>query len=382
MRIVQIGLFPTDVNCIKGGVEASVYGLSKALTMAGHQVFVFDLPRHATVADKEENLAGISVFRYKNTARNFFSFSRISGYLSGIKLINPASCHIHSSSLFCFLLYLLLRLKKQKCVVTIHGLAYIEKRNRWRQKKSVSNFMRYVYQSAIEFLFLSSCPEIIVDTAYVDHEIQNWKRSGKILRMPVCHVIPQGVDARFYSTNRHPVRNQLLAVGAFTKRKGHLLLIKAMRDVVNAIPEAKLTITGVSNQPSYLESLRQEIVSLNLTSSVTLIPNASQDTIIQLYENAAIFALHSEEESQGIVLCEALATGLPIVSTSVGGIPYVVKHSKNGLLCEYGDYQTFASHIVYLLENDSIRDSISSENRKESGLYDWTKIAGKILKFY
>ena len=63
-----------------------------------------------------------------------------------------------------------------------------------------------------------------------------------------------------------------------------------------------------------------------------LLQNASREEIQYQYSKASLCALHSEEESQEIVFCEAMATGISIVATKVGGIPDVVKNNRNGLL--------------------------------------------------
>lgn len=382
MKIIQIGSFPLDSQHIKGGVEASVYGLSQALIQLGHQVTVLDLPRKQSFSQVDEKIEGVEVQRFRIKGANIFSFIRIPAYLISIKKLKTEVCHIHSSSLFCFLLYLILTLQKKKILVTIHGLAHIEKKNQLQQRKSLSNYFKYFYQSTIEFIFLSLCHSIIVDTEYVKKQIENWRRTGKIWRMPVCHVIPQGIDPLYFDIERSPVGCKLLSVGAFNKRKGHLLLIKAMAEVVQRFPDCILTIAGVSNQSSYLEAMRNEIDLEGLRKHVFLYPNTAFDELLALYMQASIFGLHSEEESQGIVLCEAMAMGLPVVSTKSGGIPYVVEDGKNGLLSDYGNYRDFANHIVSLLEDENKRISMSMINRTEALKYDWLHIAEEIYSLY
>ena len=95
-----------------------------------------------------------------------------------------------------------------------------------------------------------------------------------------------------------------------------------------------------------------------------------------------MFALHSEEESQGIVFAEAMAAGLPIVATNSGGIPYVVHDDDNGIFCMYGDVDAFASNMDSLLSDETSRNLISARNTEEAKKYNWANIANEIVKVY
>ena len=97
---------------------------------------------------------------------------------------------------------------------------------------------------------------------------------------------------------------------------------------------------------------------------------------------ADIFVLHSEEESQGIVFAEAMAVGLPIVATNVGGVPDVVKKGRNGLLSNYSDVDAFANDIVLLLQNETLKAQMSLHNKADASNYNWSVITNRILKIY
>ena len=97
-----------------------------------------------------------------------------------------------------------------------------------------------------------------------------------------------------------------------------------------------------------------------------------------MYGKSHVFVLHSQEESQGIVFAEAMATGLPVVATRVGGVPDVVEDGKSGLLVDFSDVDSFAGAILELLRDNQYWENMSIRARELSRQYDWGLIANKI----
>ena len=382
MKIFQIGSFPLDASCIQGGVEVSIYGLSMELAKT-NQVIIIDIPRFEIKRDSIEKNAEITIYRFSSTnQRNFTTIFRLKRILSIIRMQKPQLCHIHTTSLFSLICYICLRFLHFPCLVTVHGLAHIEKRNIWHKNKNFKNLLKYWTRSLIEFLFLSICPIIIVDTQYVANAIKDYKKQGKILRTPIFKVIPQGVNSDFFRLEKSIEKNHLLAVGAMTRRKGHLNLIEAMKNVKLQIPHFQLSIAGVLSDADYYQLMQKSIIENNLENNIQVYINASFKKIKTLLSSSEIFVLHSEEESQGIVFCEAMAAGKAIVATSVGGVPYVVENNVNGLLCDFGDIDTFATNLIYLMQNKSQRIKMEQNNEDLAKKYDWKIISVEIRNVY
>jgi len=382
MKIVQIGPYPMDVECIKGGVEASVYGLANELSK-GHEVFVFDVPREEIKESYKTPIGKLIVYRFNRLGKsNNSSLLSVIGYLKEIKLIEPDVCHIHTSNLFAFVLYLLLRTSGLKVVVTIHGLAHIEKRNEYKKNKGIRTFLKYFYQSLVEFVFLSMCRSIIVDTEYVASAIRKYKEEHKIWRLPEMAVIPQGINERFFDITDNAQPFELLSVGAFTKRKGHDKLVDVVLQLKDEFPAIKLNIVGVKSDVAYFYFLQKKIFECGLEQHIFLHPNTSLDQVYSFYSTASVFVLHSEEESQGIVFCEAMAAGKPIVATNVGGVPWVVKNGVNGFLSDHGDVVLFACNVSKLISNFDVRLALNRINRKRSFLYSWQLTSDTLMSLY
>lgn len=382
MRITQIGPYPLNYDCPMGGVEASVYSLTKELSKE-NQLFVIDIPRKSITTDKIEENANIKVFRiFSRSSSNLLSIFRLRKVLSLIRNIKPEICHIHTSCFYMLFIYILLKYSRIPVVVTIHGLIHKEKKNLWKRKHSFNNLIKYILGSLTESIFLSICPFFIVDTQYVADTLVVYKKQLKILRLPVSIVIPQGVQEDYFQIANNPISHHLLSVGAFTERKGHLHLINSMSKIKSTYPNFSLIIAGSLSDNKYFNLLQNRISELRLESNIRLIPNASSIEILNLFHNSETFILHSEEESQGIVFCEAMAAGMPIVATNSGGIPWIIKNGINGLLSDYGDIDTFADNLISLLKNDALRHNISKNNRLKSNNYHWSNISNEITVVY
>ena len=375
--IVQIGPFPLSSNHIQGGVEASVFGLAKALS-ATHEVHVFDTPRIGgnQVTEKIET---VIVHRFCNSGeRQFAAGQQVALMAKEIQSLHPEICHIHGTSLFAWLMYRTLKKKMLPVIVTVHGLVRIEKLNALKKRISVKRLFQYLYQGWVEKRFLSHLPVAIVDTEYVKEKVNQYP----IRRKPVMHVIPQGIDEAFFSLNCSKDSPTILSVGAIGERKGHLFTLKAFELARDRGMDACRVIAGTIADKQYLERLQNTIAQSKCKAQVSLFTDLSDEALKQWYEKAHLFALHSEEESQGIVFAEAMAAGLPIVATQVGGIPWVVRNGRNGLLSEYGDVEDFADNIRKLMSDTSLWQSMSNTSSETAESYHWYIIKDRIIELY
>lgn len=381
MKIIQIGSYPIDSHKMQGGVEASVYGISSELSK-NNEVVVLDFPRYELQQDCIEESDNLVVYRFIRRKNNFMAVLRLKSILSVIKKNKPDVCHLHTTGFYYLCLYIILKIKSIPTVVTVHGIACVEKRNLWIKKKNVKNLVKYIFYGFSELFFISICNQIIVDTEYVNKELNIILKKWKIFRSPCSTVIPQGIDNAFFEVKTNPQKNLLLAVGSLSSRKGHLLLIDVVEQVKKQIPNIFLYIYGALSDNTYYSFMQEKIKEKGLNENIKIIPNASFNDVLFAYAQSELFVLHSEEESQGIVFCEAMATGKPVVATSVGGIPWVITHKENGFLCEYGDVNTFANYICLLLKDDNLVKKMGAKNKMKAEKYRWYKIADQVTNLY
>ena len=377
MKIVYVGNYPLDSSCIFGGVEASVYGLAQEMAKT-HEVLVADIPR-MNVADEIVSDGEVVVKRFENKGnKNSSATARVKEMQAWILEQHPDVCHFHGTGSVVRLLYFALKKRGVNILLTVHGLAHVEKRNALRKGFSFKKLLQYIYQSVDEFSLLSECPRIVVDTEYVKNAIIGYKKQRKIRRLPEIDVVPQGIDEGYFEHKCSLDSGVVLSVGAFTSRKGHLLLLKAFDQLADCIPSAKLVIAGTVADTSYFEKMKDYVSQSKHQDRISLFSDVDKKKLMSFYESASLFALHTEEESQGIVFAEAMAMGLPIVSTRVGGVPFVVEQGENGFLSDYLNVEEFASNMKCLLADDSFRMGISLKCRTQAEKYRWS-VASKCL---
>jgi len=376
MKIVQIGNYPVDTTVIAGGMEASLFGLVAALAKQNN-VKVISVPNRVIPTDQVVSYENVCVHHLSNPYHfHSLSFLRIGTICSIIQQFKANIVHIHSSSFLCLLLILCLRRKKIDVVVTIHGIFHIEMWKFFKQRKTISKFLKYITYSFFEYLVIWTAPKIIVDTHYVADALSKIKKKK-------YHVIPQGIDEAYFTIPDNYQPNRLISIGSISSRKGHEYLVRSLVQIIPDFPEIRLYIIGVlfsAEHRAYHASLLKLIHDNNLENHITILTCSPVEELRQILSESFLFVLHSYEESQGIAICEAMAAGKPVVATQVGGIPFVVQHEKNGFLSAFGDVNTFANNIRNLLANPDLRNQMGNESRKLAQHYSWETIASTIIE--
>lgn len=166
----------------------------------------------------------------------------------------------------------------------------------------------------------------------------------------------------------------VLAVGRLHKEKGFDLLLEAWLLVTTMMPEWTLNIVGEGEERSKLT----EFIEVNqLNASVKLI--GASNNVSHYYRQAEIFCLSSRAEGFGMVLTEALAFGLPIVSFDCGPGPAEILEDTDSILVPKDDINQFALALIDLMRNDDQREMIGLQGKEKVGIYQPSKIIGEWL---
>ena len=187
------------------------------------------------------------------------------------------------------------------------------------------------------------------------------------------HTIYHGVDtSRFYpSPDGELELPVILSVGRFVEKKGFPFLVQACRILKEHGYQFQCRILGEPDEQSQL--VQQLICELSLEDTVVIEPGVTQDELRALYQQATMFVLPCQivdnGDRDGIpnVLAEAMATGLPVVSTDISGIPELVVHRDNGLLVPQRDVHALAKAMEELLGDAQLRQRLGQAGRETIG---------------
>ena len=170
--------------------------------------------------------------------------------------------------------------------------------------------------------------------------------------------LPNSIDFTHFSYSKHqskPVK--LLWVRAFNDIYNPELAVKILAEVKKTLPNATLTMIGPDK--GLKADTEKLIKNLGLENSIDILGAIPNNHLPAFYHNHSIFLNTTSYESFGVAVIEAAACGIPVVSASVGEIPYLWKHNENMMLATDFQPETFAKHVLNLYQDDILYDNIS-----------------------
>ncbi len=198
------------------------------------------------------------------------------------------------------------------------------------------------------------------------------------------NIIPNGVDVGRFAADAAPLpefqdgKLNILFVGRPEKRKGLDHLVHAFAQVKRQRPEARLIVVGAGRFGRYERKAR----SMGLTD-VVFRGYVSAEELPRYHHTADVFCAPATGfESQGIVLLEAMAAGLPIVASNIEGYAGVLTHGVEGLLVLPGDEATLAQALVSLLDDDKRRRQMSELARQRAREFSWERVSQQVISYY
>lgn len=183
-------------------------------------------------------------------------------------------------------------------------------------------------------------------------------------------VIHNGVDIEFFKPDEHQHRepDQILAVGRLVPKKGFGNLLDACRLLKNRKISFHCLIAGDGQEA---EQLRRKQHELDLTDEVEFVGAKRQDEIVELMHKSTILCLPCTIDADGnrdalpTVILEAMACGLPVVSTNLSGIPEMIDSGVDGLLVEPDDPVSLSEQIIQLLSSEKLRTKLADGGLKK-----------------
>ncbi|MFZ1701745.1 MAG: glycosyltransferase family 4 protein [Pyrinomonadaceae bacterium] len=216
-----------------------------------------------------------------------------------------------------------------------------------RQRKLAQHFIRNA---------LNSCDELIACSQESARQLRILAASPRITVINNA-INTDGFDVTSANTEKTEVEapTRILFVGAMGKLKGERDLLHAIATASNAGANIKASLLGYGAKS--LGNLAAELGISTLIEHIGPVPFAER---IQFFLRADIFVLPTYAEAMPISVIEAMAAGLPVISTTVGGIPELITDGVNGILVEAGDVKALTDKILTLCRDKPMRQTLGN----------------------
>ena len=361
------------------GTIAAAYSLAINMAKRGHEINIFTSSiDNRDCIEKHDNLI---IYRYGTNFRMLSANFCVNMFIKSLKQrLDILHTHLGAPPAADAALWHAKR-KKIPLILTYHADQDPTYGPLFR-RLGVSFYNKYL----LSRLFSSTKTIIVTSQHYINESKFLEKFQDKI------SVVPNGINLNDFDVpySKEECRKKLglplgeniiLFVGLLTPFKGPDVLIKAIPQVIKRVKNTKLLLVG---EGPFRQKLEQERSRLGCEKSIRF-EGFVTDSLKALYYKASdVFVLPSisTAEAFGIVNLEAMASGIPVISTKVGGIPSIINNNVNGLLIEPKDEIALADSIIYLLENQDIRSKLAKEGFKRVQNYSWKNIAKETERIY
>jgi glycosyltransferase involved in cell wall biosynthesis len=366
----------------KGGIEQVSYEQSKRLTEMGYQI---DVLTSKYEGRNMNPLEGITIHHYPslNVAKRFgvpYPIISFKAYKTFMKLISKcdlvhAHGHVYMAS---YLAGMVAKKCKKPFIVTQH--------NTFIDYKSFLNIVEQLNDQFIGKSVLKNADRI----ATVSKETKKY-----VLRLGAdktkTQVIYNGVDTDFFRpVNKTQSREKLglpknrkivLSVRRLVYKNGLDTLIESVPHVARNRPDVLFVVAGKGPSRKLIED---RIKELGISQNIKLAGFVPDELLPVYYDAADIFMLPSASgEGLPLVLLEAMACGVPVIATAVGGTPEILEHMKNGVLVPPMNPEAMAEATSKLLSEENLGTTIGAEARRNvENKFTWTENVRQLQKIY
>lgn len=236
----------------------------------------------------------------------------------------------------------------------------------FRNRQSKSDFVTMPTEQAIENLLKEH--ELGVPVAAVSNGVD------------LAHFKPGKVDDKIFEKYKIPKdRKIVLYVGRVDPEKKVDLAMEAFLKARKKVPKAVFLIVGDGVDKARLE---QRVVAANAVGEVRLIGRVLPPDLFELYKIGDVFVTASEIETQGIVLIEAAATGLPLIAVDKGAVSEVCLDGENGYLCEPGNVAEISEAMAKILTDNKLKTKFSKKSLEIAKEHDFETTLDKFINIY
>jgi glycosyltransferase involved in cell wall biosynthesis len=353
LRIALAAPYPADPARISGGIRAVAHALVTGFrAMPELEVHVVHCPGGIT-ADETVSDGNITVHRLAlprpHLAPNMAAAVRRTG--ETLARIRPDMVNAHGCN------YAAAAVRSGFPVLwTAHGVVDEE----LRYNPGLFNRLAFALERRYEGEALVRARDISAISPYIRERFAG--RTGAR-----WHVIENPAPEDMFALERRPVRGRLLLPASVIPRKDPITLLEAMALAAGELPELHLQIAGRTNEVVYVSRVLAAIERLGLAGRVELLGVQSQAEMRRRYAEAQLVVLSSREEVSPMSAIEALAGGIPVVTTAAGGAGYIVEDGVTGRVVPVGNAVALAGAIAGALGNAAALAEMGRLARVEAG---------------
>lgn len=197
---------------------------------------------------------------------------------------------------------------------------------------------------------------------------------GKII------IIPNGIDCAFYVGQRDErVSGRIVVLARLEEPKGVRYAIEAMKYVLLRAPEARLVIAGDGSLHSSLEALAGEC---GVSHAVSFLGRVEPHFVPAVLRSGSCFVCPSVAEGFGIGILEAMAAGMPVVATEVGGIPDIITDGISGVLVPPRDPRALAAGILRVFYEQGLHERLIASGRVRAQSFDLDSVMPRVYSLF
>lgn len=262
--------------------------------------------------------------------------------------------------IYAYLSTQLLRILKKTIVITLHGGGLVE-----FAAKQPNPFR----------LVITNADAVVTPSAYLQEAFTGIRSDIRLIPNPI------DLSESLYR-ERTSATPRLIWVRAFHAVYNPCMAVKVLNLLIDEYPIIHLLMVGPDKGDGSLGKSLKLAEELGLSPNIQIVGHIEHSDISNWLDKADIFINTSKYDTAPRSLLEAMANGLCIVSTNVGGIPWMIQHSQDGLLVPSDDAEAMARAIKSLLNNSSLAKSISEAARQTAKAYDWTNVMPEWQKLF
>lgn len=376
---LKIGIFTDSYRPYTSGVVRSIETFSEELQAQGHEIHIFapDYPHKY-----KDNIKENKVYRFSSIPAPTNHAYALAVPFSirlrpTLKKLHLDIIHVHSPFLLGRLGARCAKKLNIPLVFTFHTL--------YDQYVHYVPFGQNITKEITKKFcadFCNHCDLVIVPTKIIGEHLYNWGVHSDI------KAIPTGIKTNDFKTNNkewlcqefgiEPSCKLLIYVGRLGKEKNLSFLINSFYHITNTFPETRLVLVGSGPEKNALVKLAKE---LGIQEKIIFTGTLNKEDIVKAYNSAHVFVFSSVTETQGLVVGEAKAAGLPVVAIKAFGISEMVEDGTDGFLTDL-DMGQFINKVSLLLSNEDLLKTMGQRAAQNAEKISSTNCADNLIQCY